>query len=409
MELCTSPILAKTLPATIVPGLYVHVPFCSHKCHYCDFYSITRQSSQRMQRYVELILAEADQWASGLRGPMLRPSTVFFGGGTPSLLPIEAMRRLLLGLRERFDFSGLTEWTVECNPATVSSEYAAMLRENGVDRLSFGAQSFDGGELHTLERHHDPADVWRTMEIARTAGFRRVNVDLMYAIPGQSMTSWSASLEEAIKLGTEHISCYNLTYEPNTPIAVKKRLGQIVPIDEDTELAMLHFTRQRLAERGYIAYEISNYAVVGEECRHNLLYWNGGNYVGLGPAAASHVEGHRWRNRPHLREWEAAIESGTLPATDVERLTPQQRAGELAMLQLRLKDGIHFDQFEAKTGIHPRRHYGPLLDRMAGAGLLTVDETGFRLTEKGVNVADAIAAEFLAPVDCTGGVTPPLR
>ena len=124
MESCISPILAQTLPATIVPGLYVHVPFCSHKCHYCDFYSITRQSSQRMQRYVELILAEADQWASGLRGPMLRPSTVFFGGGTPSLLPIEAMRRLLLGLRERFDFSGLAEWTVECNPATVSSEYS---------------------------------------------------------------------------------------------------------------------------------------------------------------------------------------------------------------------------------------------------------------------------------------------
>src|SRR5688500_18016409 len=163
------------VPASVAPGLYVHIPFCFHKCHYCDFYSITRQTPDRMARFVDLLLSEADQWTTR-EGPTCRPRTVFFGGGTPSLLPIDAMMRLLRGLRDRFDFSLLNEWTVEVNPATASLEYCAMLREHGVDRLSFGAQSFDRNELAILERHHDPDDVPRSVEIARAAGFRRVNL-----------------------------------------------------------------------------------------------------------------------------------------------------------------------------------------------------------------------------------------
>src|SRR5688572_22387435 len=166
----TTPLRPASLPKIEVPGLYVHVPFCFHKCHYCDFYSITRQSPERMERFVDLVLAEADQWTSG-DGPTCKPHTVFFGGGTPSLLPIDAMRRLLRGLRDRFDFSLLDEWTVEVNPATASLDYCAMLHEHGVNRLSFGAQSFDRGELAVLERHHDPDDVVRSVEIARAAGF----------------------------------------------------------------------------------------------------------------------------------------------------------------------------------------------------------------------------------------------
>src|SRR4051812_35920168 len=203
----------RDLPRAVVPGLYVHVPFCFHKCHYCDFYSITRQTPERMTRFVDLMLREADMWEGAVR-----PQTVFFGGGTPSLLPIDQMRRLILGLHERFDFSDLNEWTVEVNPATASLEYCAMLHESGVDRLSFGAQSFDRDELKTLERHHDPDDVPRSIELARAAGFQRLNVDLIYAIPGQSIESWSRSLDAAIALNIPHISAYNLTYEPNTPI-----------------------------------------------------------------------------------------------------------------------------------------------------------------------------------------------
>ena len=390
-------LLPSRLPKVDVEALYVHVPFCFHKCHYCDFYSITRQTPERMAHFVDLVLREADGWAERAKGPTARPRTIFFGGGTPTLLPVEQMRRLIVGLRKRFDFSLVDEFTVEANPATLSDEFAAMLREAGVDRLSFGAQSFDRAELATLERHHDPDDVPRSIDIARRAGFTRLNVDLIYAIPGQTIEKWSQSLEQAIALDTPHLSCYGLTYEPNTPIAVKKRLGTMTAIEESLELDMMRITRRRLAEVNRPAYEISNYAAAGEECRHNLVYWTGGSYIGLGPSAASHVHGWRWKNRPHLGEWENAIEADRLPATDVEQLTPSQRAGELAMLLLRLTDGLNFAAFADRTGRDARQLFAAQIDQLAPTGLITVDDRAIRLTERGLGVADAVAAEFLAP------------
>ena len=384
------------LPAVEVPGLYVHIPFCFHKCHYCDFYSITRQSPQRMERFVHLVLEEARGWADGARGPTVRPRTIFFGGGTPSLLPVADMRRLIEGLRATFDFHDLNEWTVECNPATVSADYCRMLRDQGVNRLSFGAQSFDAGELKVLERHHDPEDVPRSIEIARSAGFERLNVDLIYAIPGQDLASWRRSLECALSLATEHLSCYGLTYESNTPIAVRKRLGQLSAAEDELELEMLHWTRRRLTAAGYRAYEISNYARPGQECRHNLLYWNGGSYVGLGPSAASHVQGWRWRNRPHLGEWERAVAGGGVPTAEAEKLMPLQRAGELAMLQLRLDGGVRYGPFLAVTGVDARAVYADVISRLSALRLIESDPQGFRLTDTGINVADAVAAELVA-------------
>jgi oxygen-independent coproporphyrinogen-3 oxidase len=383
------------LPATEAEALYVHIPFCFHKCHYCDFYSITRQTPQRMEGFVDLLLREAETWT---RPPVtVRPRTIFFGGGTPTLLPIDAMRRLLAGLRERFDFSLVREWTIEANPATVSAEYCAMLREAGVNRLSFGAQSFNPKDLALLERHHDPDDVPRSLALARAAGFTRLNVDLIYAVPGQDLASWSDTLEQALALRTPHLSCYGLTYEPNTPIAVRKRLGQLQPAEETLELQMLRHTRARLEAAGLPAYEISNYATAGEECQHNLVYWTGGSYIGLGPSAASHVQGWRWRNRPHLGEWERAVESDSLPAIEVETLTPARRAGELAMLLLRLSRGLNFADFAARTGVDARALWADQIQRFATVGLLDADDRGFRLSDHGLAVADALAAEFLDP------------
>jgi oxygen-independent coproporphyrinogen-3 oxidase len=385
------------LPAAEIAGLYVHVPFCRHKCHYCDFYSITRQTPQRMERFVSLILREAELWSED-RAPHLsaRPQTVFFGGGTPSLLPADLMAHLITGLRARFDLSRVEEWTVECNPATVSDDYCRMLRSRGVDRLSFGAQSFVPGELAVLERHHDPEDVPRSVQIARAAGFARINVDLIYAIPGQDLEAWSASLEQAIQLGTRHLSCYGLTYEANTALAVRRRMGSVRAVEEETELKMLRHTRRRLTGAGLPPYEISNYAAPGEECRHNLTYWTGGNYVGLGPSAASHVSGHRWRNRPHLREWEQSIEQDTLAAIEYEVLAPPRRGAELIMLMLRLARSLRFDDFTARTGLDARTLFARQLDELTRAGLLVRDEMGFGLTSRGIELADAVAGEFLA-------------
>ena len=392
-----APLDPSALPPVQVEALYVHVPFCFHKCHYCDFYSITHQSPERMNHFVALLLREAEIWT---RGPVtLRPRTIFFGGGTPTLLPIDAMSRLLAGLRERFDFSDVAEWTIEANPATVTLEYCRMLRSAGVDRLSFGAQSFDPRELKTLERHHDPDDVPRSIAIAREAGFTRLNLDLIFAIPGQDLASWSDSLERAVALNTPHISAYGLTFEPNTPIAVKKRLGIMRQAEESLELEMLRHTRARLTELGRPPYEVSNFAAPGEECQHNLVYWTGGNYIGLGPSAASHVQGWRWRNRPHLGEWERAVESSQLPAIDVETLSPRRRAGELAMLLLRLTRGLNFADFVARTGFDARAAWSDQIDRFSKTGLLVCDDHGVRLSERGLAVADALAGEFVAPGD----------
>lgn len=387
------------LPAADVPGLYVHIPFCFHKCHYCDFYSITRQTPGRMERFVDLVLREADFWAGANGGPTVRPRTVFFGGGTPSLLPLPSMRRLIQGLAARCDLSQCTEWTVEANPATVDSDYCRMLLECGVDRLSMGAQSFDRAELAMLERHHDPSDVQRSIQIARSAGFERLNVDLIFAIPGQSAQSWLRSLETAIELGTEHLSCYGLTYEPNTPLAVRRRLGKVCAAEEDLELQMLVAARGRLSQAGLPAYEISNFSRPGGECRHNLLYWTGGQYVGLGPAAASHVGGWRWRNRPHLGEWENAVDAGQLPAVEAENLPPRQRAGELAMLLLRLSRGLSFAEFSAASGFDARTIFAEVIERLGGLRLLEVDQSRVRLSDLGLAVADSVASEFLRAAD----------
>jgi oxygen-independent coproporphyrinogen-3 oxidase len=385
-----------SLPAAEITGLYVHIPFCFHKCHYCDFYSITRQTPERMTRFVDLILHEADFWTHAPQ--TLRPRTVFFGGGTPTLLPAAEMGRLIRGLRERFDFADLIEWTVEANPATVTREYADTLAAAGIDRISMGAQSFNPAELAVLERHHNSDDVPRSLDIIKSSGIARLNLDLIYAIPGQNMKSWLQSLDSAIALDTEHLSCYGLTYEPNTPLAVRRRLGQVNSINPELEIEMLTETRARLRTAGLLSYEISNYSRPGCQCRHNLLYWHGGDYLSLGPAAASHVQGVRWRNRPHLGEWENAIAAGLLPAIEIETLTPRQRAGELAMLMLRLSRGIVYADFAVRVGLDAPTIFAEVIDRLAPLGLLDVSETSIRLSERGLPVADSIAAEFLHSV-----------
>ena len=394
MQTATEPQLElHRLPAAPAEALYVHIPFCGHKCHYCDFYSITRQSHDRMERFVDLLLREADLWMGS--AVELQPRTIFFGGGTPSLLPPSAMHRLISGLRSRFDLSVIGEWTVEVNPATADQDYLGMLKSVGVDRISFGAQSFNRSELATLERHHNPDDVPRGIELARGAGFHRINLDLIFAIPGQTLESWSRSLDAAMQLGTTHLSCYALTYEPNTPMAVKKRLGVIRAADEELELEMLRYTRRTLTDAGIRPYEISNCATPGQECRHNLNYWTGGNYLALGPSAASHIAGWRWKNRPHLGEWERSVEADRLPASDVEKLSPIQRAGELAMLMLRLTRGIEFATFTDRTGYDAKALFAGTIERLSQAQFVCQSDNAVYLTENAIGVADAVAGEFL--------------
>lgn len=374
-------------------GLYVHVPFCFHKCHYCDFYSITRQPKERMSGYVTRILNEAQQW--GGKGVDFRFETVFFGGGTPTLLPLPEMRRLIVGLKERLDLSKVKEWTVECNPATANEDYCAMLAENGVNRMSFGAQSFNREELKVLDRQHDPADVGKSIAMARKAGISRLNVDLILAICGQSIQSLRDSLTQAMDLGTEHISCYALTYEENTALAVRKRLGRLTPASEELELEMLTEARRMIHERGFEAYEISNFAKPGERCLHNLNYWDGGNYIGLGPAGASHISGWRWRNKRHLGLWEKGVDQGDWAVEEAERLSDDQRADEYIMLRLRLLEGVDLGEYERRWGRKLTEKSGKTIERLINLGLLEMKEGMLRLSDRGVEVADSATAELM--------------
>lgn len=377
-----------------VVGLYVHVPFCTHKCHYCDFYSITRQTPDRMHAFVDRILKEADVWLA--RGVQTNFKTIFFGGGTPSLLPRDAMTRLLIGLADRFDLRDVNEWTVEVNPATADHADLAAMRAGGVTRISLGGQSFEPSELATLERQHDPADVGRAVNLARDVGIDRQSIDLIFAIPGQTLASLNCSLDLTLATGVTHLSCYGLTYEPNTPLAVRRRLGRIVATPDDEEVRQFRHVRERLAAAGRPAYEISNYAAPGDACRHNLTYWHGDSYLGLGPSAASHVAGVRWRNEPHLGRWEKAVDAGEPAAIEVEQLDADARARELAWLNLRTTRGIDVTDFQRRTGLNPRQRFATVLASLTGAGL--IDDAGDRLhlSKSAWPLADGVAAEFLA-------------
>ena len=294
-------------------GVYAHVPFCFHKCHYCDFYSVVdRQDRQGpfVDRFVDDLSAAR---------PMLgRPlETIFVGGGTPTLLEPELLGRVARALAD-LGLAADYEYTFEANPETVTAEGLDALASAGVNRLSVGAQSFDHRHLETLERHHDPARVERAVGLARAAGIGNLNLDLIFGIPGQTADDWSRDLDCALALEPDHLSCYALTYEPGTPLTARRDRGEVRATAPDLEAGMYEMTIARLAAAGYEHYEISNWARPGARCRHNLLYWTNGQWWPIGPAACGHAGGWRWRNVPGLAPYLAG--RGLPPITDAERL-----------------------------------------------------------------------------------------
>src|SRR4051812_18421630 len=268
------------VPMSRARHLYVHIPFCPKVCPYCSFY---KEASDRnkTQAFLDAVLAELD---FRQRDRPLQPQTIFFGGGTPSALSTPQLQYLLGGLRERLDLSCLEEWTLEMNPATVSLEKARALRDLGVNRISMGVQSWDEGLLKVLGRVHNASQAERSYEILREAGFTNVNLDLIFAVPTQTRAQWQSSLEKTIQLQPEHISAYCLSYEEDTAFYERFARGEFVP-DESWDAELFEITMDLLGASGYAQYEISNYAQLGRECKHNLAYWTGQEYLGLGPSA----------------------------------------------------------------------------------------------------------------------------
>jgi oxygen-independent coproporphyrinogen-3 oxidase len=379
-----------TTPAPI-RALYVHVPFCRSLCGYCDFYSELLDP----RRVEPLVTALRDELALACTTYPVACATIFIGGGTPTVLPAEQLARLLQACEGLREGGAAVEFTVEANPATVEPETAQILVGAGVNRVSLGVQSFDPGELRVLERTHTPEQVGQTMAVCRDQGIRRLSLDLIFGIPGQSLASWRATLQAAIALDPEHLSCYGLTYEPDTPLQRQLTAGRIERVDPDLEADMYEAAIDTLAAAGYAQYEISNFARPGAECRHNLTYWHNEPYLGIGPSAAGYVAGVRYKNVADTAAYVQAIRAGRSPRCEVEQLPPERRARETAMLALRLTEGLERRRFAERFGYDPAVLFAKAIEKHTRDGLVEVTATAIRLTRAGRLLADTVIADFL--------------
>lgn len=320
-------------------SLYLHVPFCFHKCGYCDFYSIV-DNAHRQEVFIHALNAEFQAMLALTE--LWQPSTIFIGGGTPTLLEIDRWRELLDHLANAGVTEKILEFTVEANPETVTPDLIKVLREGGVNRVSIGCQTFNKTHLQTLERWHEPASVVKAVECFRDAGINNINLDLIYAIPGQSVRQVAEDLDQAVALKPDHLSCYSLTFEPNTALTQLRDLGKVMPPDEETDRAMFSLVMERLAAAGFEQYEISNWSRQSNDsnyqCLHNLMYWRNANWIGIGPSASSHIDGVRWKNDPHLGRYITA--NGSPQWIDIEQLPKDRQIGEQFMLGLRLSEGV---------------------------------------------------------------------
>lgn len=373
-------------------SLYIHYPFCVRKCRYCDFLSFPADAAAR-QAYLDRLGAEMAYRSQAFSG--YEVTSLFIGGGTPSLMSGDQLLALMDHVRRHFSLREDAELTMECNPGTVDAEKLSAMRKAGINRISFGLQSARDEELRLLGRIHSFSDFLKSYEAAREAGFDNINVDLMSALPGQSLSSCMESLEAVLALAPEHLSVYSLIIEPGTPfwdLYGEDAPGKpAIPLpDEDTEREMYHRICRRLEAAGYDHYEVSNFARPGRACRHNLVYWRRGEYLGLGLGAASLVDERRFSNTRDL-----PIYMSSFAPAEEERLTEQARMEETMFLGLRCMRGVSEAEFEAAFGKRIGDIYGPVLEKLCAQGLLAREKGRFFLTERGLDVATTVMAAFL--------------
>ena len=382
--------------------LYVHIPFCVRKCAYCDFCSFPADEETRAA-YGAALLAEirlaAEEERKKGKGDR-RITSVFFGGGTPSVLDAFYIEEILASIRREFVLEEDAEITLEANPGTLTEEKLAVYRRAGVNRLSIGLQSADDRELKLLGRIHSFADFERNYRAARQAGFGNISVDLMAALPGQTEQGLLKSLEAAAELSPEHLSVYSLMIEEGTPFYERYHGKEdlLLPSEEE-ERAMYGACRQFLEERGWKRYEISNYAKEGRACRHNIGYWTGVPYLGFGISASSYIDGWRFINTSDLKTYLRAMGEGgdgllALRCPE-EEVTRERAMEEFMFLGLRMTEGVSEDEFRRRFGVTMEQIYGGVLERMQRQGLMEQAGERRRLTEEGINVSNHVMAEFL--------------
>lgn len=371
--------LLRSLPR----GLYIHIPFCVQKCRYCDFVSYCGKEDD-YDAYIDALINEMRSYAG------TEADTVFLGGGTPSILSAAQLERLCGAVFDIFKLSSGFEFTAEANPGTIDAEKARVLLNSGVNRLSLGVQSFNDAELRTLGRIHDAKTAYNTVLAAADAGFENISIDLMTALPGQSMESLMNTLNIAAELPLKHISAYSLIIEDGTPLAADYEMGLPDIPDEDSDRDMYAAAKSFLESRGFYQYEISNYARKGYESRHNIKYWECREYIGIGAAAHSYIDGTRFSNTASLEKYM----SGDRLSCERELLSEHDMIFEFIIMGMRMNRGINEAEFRLRFGTDIREMYGALLNRFESGGFIESADGYIRFTEKGRDVSNSILCEF---------------
>jgi oxygen-independent coproporphyrinogen-3 oxidase len=372
-------------------GLYVHIPFCQKKCGYCDFYSVT--DMKNLQRFTDALIREIQLTAA--QYPNHIYDTLYLGGGTPSILPIDLFAKIWQALHDSMRISGEGEFTIEANPGTLNRKNLSFYKEIGINRLSLGVQSFHDDDLHFLARIHSYKDALDSFFLAREIGFHNINIDLMTAFPGLSPNRFQKTLEMAVKLNSEHISCYTLIFEKGTPFYARMKKGELTALDADQEADYYEMANAILSGAGYQAYEVSNFAKDRRyfSC-HNLKYWGHQPYIGLGPSAHSFLTPVRWYNVKNLEKYLIFLEQNHLPIVKRENLKTGTLEFEYIFLNLRLKEGINLGEFKNIFKKDFQEVYTSQLKNLESSGMIEKSGNHIRLSSKGWLLADEIASIF---------------
>jgi oxygen-independent coproporphyrinogen-3 oxidase len=378
-------------------ALYIHIPFCEKRCVYCDFYTVAGSKSC-IPDYLVALKKEIALRAVEPFWQRQRFATIFFGGGTPSLLSTKEIAEILDAAFSSFNFEKHLEVTLEANPGTITGAQLARYRSVGINRLSLGIQSLHADELERLDRLHSPQQAIDAVLMTRHAGFENINMDFMFALPQQTLDRWQQTLEQAFELAPKHISAYNLTIENGTPLDVAIRKGQIQPLSEEEEREFYHFTIDFLERHGYAQYEVSNFAQSGFEARHNIKYWDGSAYLGLGASAHSYDGRRRFWNVANLRKYLETLADNHLPEAGSEQLSQQQKIFETAFLGLRQRRGVDLAGFAKKFRRSFDEIFNGVAQEMERGGFLIRRGNVLQLTREGLFVCDEICARLEARI-----------
>ncbi|MCH2391437.1 MAG: radical SAM family heme chaperone HemW [Nitrospinales bacterium] len=374
-------------------GLYIHIPYCIHKCGYCDFNSHPIKQDE-MNHYIDALVAEMKHYAKTYSNTNII-RTIFLGGGTPTTLTVYQLERILKECVSEFTVASDAEITIEANPATIDIEQLKSIRQTGYNRISIGVQSFDKAELKLLDRAHGPEEIHSTVDRARKAGFDNLSLDLMFAVPNQSLSSWESNLNKALEKNPEHLSTYNLTIEQGTAFSKLQSNGKLIMPDDDHQLELYKRTIERLTKKGFHHYEISNFARRGKECKHNITYWENKNTLGLGAGASSYMNGTRFKNINLPAHYIRQVKEKKIAVEHSETLEPRQAMGETIMLGLRLLQGISIHQFEKRFQISFINLFRNIISALKEKELVIIEKDYLRLSQKGLFWADSVTLEFI--------------